>query len=81
MIRSVPQPSADAAHGKTGGLIGRRKGHLIRVRSGVPRASGFAGRANPAKDVGLLTPRLWKETFAADSLRSDIDRAPIACQG
>jgi hypothetical protein len=28
----------------------------------------------PAKDVHLLTPRLWKENFATQPLRSDIDR-------
>lgn len=28
---------------------------------------------HPAFDVHLLTPRLWKEHFAADPLRSDID--------
>lgn len=27
-----------------------------------------------ARDVGLLTPRLWKETFGENPLRSDIDR-------
>ena len=35
---------------------------------------------HPAKDVALLTPRLWKEHFAANPLRSDIDRDPVACQ-
>jgi hypothetical protein len=29
---------------------------------------------HPAKDVHLLTPRLWKEHFAANPLRSDLDR-------
>jgi transposase len=29
---------------------------------------------HPASDVAALTPRLWKERFAADPLRSDIDR-------
>jgi len=29
---------------------------------------------HPAKDVALLTPRLWKETFASNPLRSHIDR-------
>jgi transposase len=29
---------------------------------------------HPANDVALPTPRLWKETFAADPLRSHIDR-------
>jgi hypothetical protein len=36
---------------------------------------------HPAKDVALLTPRLWKENFAADPLRSDIDRVPDPCPG
>lgn len=35
---------------------------------------------HPAKDVALLTPRLWKENFAATPLRSDVDRDPVACQ-
>jgi transposase len=35
---------------------------------------------HPAKDVDLLTPRLWKESFAADPLRSDIDPRPVPCQ-
>jgi transposase len=29
---------------------------------------------HPASQVERLTPRLWKETFAADPLRSDLDR-------
>jgi transposase len=29
---------------------------------------------HPMADVAALTPRLWKEWFAADPLRSDIDR-------
>ncbi len=29
---------------------------------------------HPAKDVELLTPRLWKAHFAANPLRSHIDR-------
>ncbi len=29
---------------------------------------------HPALDVQLLTPRLWKEHFAAQPLRSDLDR-------
>jgi len=29
---------------------------------------------HPASDVAALTPRLWKERFTADPLRSDIDR-------
>lgn len=29
---------------------------------------------HPAFDVHLLTPRLWKQHFAADPLRSDLDR-------
>ena len=33
---------------------------------------------HPAKDVELLTPRLWKEHFAASPLKSDLDRVPIA---
>ena len=28
----------------------------------------------PARDVETLTPRLWKERFAGDPVRSDIDR-------
>ena len=30
---------------------------------------------HPASKVEMLTPRLWKEHFAADPLRSDLDRA------
>ena len=30
--------------------------------------------SHPASDVAALTPRLWKERFAADPLRSAIDR-------
>ena len=30
--------------------------------------------SHPAKDVDLLTPRLWKENFAEQPLRSDLDR-------
>ena len=33
---------------------------------------------HPASDVAKLTPRLWKEHFAADPLRSIIDRLPNA---
>jgi transposase len=29
---------------------------------------------HPARDLELLTPRLWKENFAADPLRSAVDR-------
>ncbi|MCP3978992.1 MAG: transposase domain-containing protein, partial [bacterium] len=29
---------------------------------------------HPASDVAALTPRLWKERFAGDPLRSTIDR-------
>jgi hypothetical protein len=29
---------------------------------------------HPASDVAALTPRLWKERFASDPLRSEIDR-------
>jgi len=29
---------------------------------------------HPASDVAALTPRLWKERFADDPMRSDIDR-------
>ena len=29
---------------------------------------------HPAGAVGELTPRVWKEEFAADPLRSDLDR-------
>jgi transposase len=29
---------------------------------------------HPACDVHLLTPRLWKQHFAANPLRSDLDR-------
>lgn len=32
---------------------------------------------HPAKDVELLTPRLWKEHFAANPLKSDLDRIQI----
>ena len=28
---------------------------------------------HPAAEVALLTPRLWKEHFAEDPLRSDLD--------
>ena len=31
---------------------------------------------HPASRVEELTPRLWKALFAANSLRSDLDRAP-----
>ncbi|MFH1279357.1 MAG: IS66 family transposase [Candidatus Eisenbacteria bacterium] len=31
--------------------------------------------AHPARAVGQLTPRIWKETFADCPMRSDIDRA------
>ncbi len=30
---------------------------------------------HPAREVQELTPRVWKERFAADALRSDLDRA------
>ena len=30
--------------------------------------------SHPASQVELLTPRLWKEHFAANPLRSDLDR-------
>ena len=30
---------------------------------------------HPAKEVALLTPRLWKEHFADDPFRSDLERA------
>ena len=33
---------------------------------------------HPAKDVATLTPRLWKETFAGNPMRSVIDRVPEA---
>jgi len=29
---------------------------------------------HPARDVHLLTPRMWKQHFASDPLRSDLDR-------
>jgi transposase len=29
---------------------------------------------HPAADVAQLTPRLWKQHFAHDPLRSDLDR-------
>ena len=29
---------------------------------------------HPARDVAQLTPRRWKEHFAADPLRSDLDQ-------
>jgi hypothetical protein len=32
-------------------------------------------QAHPASAVAELTPRLWKDRFAADPLRSDLDRA------
>ncbi|MBU2691651.1 MAG: IS66 family transposase [Candidatus Eisenbacteria bacterium] len=31
---------------------------------------------HPAREVELLTPRMWKERFAGDPRRSDIDRIP-----
>jgi hypothetical protein len=34
---------------------------------------------HPALDVEPLTPRLWKEHFALDPLRSDIDRQVCRC--
>lgn len=34
---------------------------------------------HPAKDVRLLTPRLWKEHFAAEPIRSAIDRCREPC--
>jgi len=30
--------------------------------------------SHPAKDVAQLTPRIWKETFADNPMRSDLDR-------
>ena len=33
---------------------------------------------HPASQVHLLTPRLWREHFAASPLRSDIDRTATA---
>jgi transposase len=33
---------------------------------------------HPASDVASLTPRLWKDNFAADPLRSAVDRLPTA---
>jgi hypothetical protein len=30
---------------------------------------------HPANDVALLTARLWKENFAGDPPRSDLDRS------
>lgn len=33
--------------------------------------------SHPAMDVDLLTPRLWKENFAAKPLTSDVDKRPI----
>jgi hypothetical protein len=32
--------------------------------------------AHPARDVELLTPRLWKKELGGNPLRSDLDRAP-----
>ena len=32
--------------------------------------------SHPASQVALLTPRLWKEHFAAEPLRSAIGRVP-----
>ena len=29
--------------------------------------------SHPAKDVDLLTPRLWKKYFAENPMRSDLD--------
>jgi hypothetical protein len=29
---------------------------------------------HPASEAHLLTPRLWKQRFAANPLRSDLDR-------
>jgi len=31
---------------------------------------------HPARDVELLTPRLWKKEFGENPLRSDLDRVP-----
>lgn len=33
--------------------------------------------SHPAIDVDLLTPRLWKENFAANPLRSDVERSSV----
>ena len=30
--------------------------------------------SHPARDVALLTPRLWKKHFAKNPMRSDLDR-------
>ena len=35
---------------------------------------------HPAKDVAMLTPRLWKQTYADKPLRSAIDADPAAAQ-
>jgi hypothetical protein len=32
---------------------------------------------HPAVDVGLLTPRLWKQHFAANPMRSDVDSCQV----
>lgn len=38
---------------------------------------------HPAKDAAQLTPRLWKEKFAENPMRSDVDRvgASETCAG
>jgi transposase len=35
---------------------------------------------HPAADVHLLTPRLWKDNFAASPLRSDVDRSTLQAE-
>jgi transposase len=37
--------------------------------------------SHPARDVAQLTPRLWKEHFANDPMRSDLDRTPSRDRG
>ena len=32
---------------------------------------------HPARDVELLTPRIWKEEFGENPLRSDLDRVKL----
>jgi transposase len=57
--------------------ISRRTGvdrKTIRRHAVLPNSSGVATGSDPAKDVALLTPRLWKAHFGGNPLRSDIDR-------
>jgi hypothetical protein len=57
--------------------ISRRTGadrNPIRRYAVLSDSSGVATGSDPAKDVALLTPRLWKTHFGGNPLRSDIDR-------